>query len=82
MDEADKDRERYAKEMEQYQQTEAYKLFTKKKLEGKRKLEMGDDAENQINGAGGEVKCYLFGGVSIYLQEASLPIFHKLYFSV
>ena len=43
--------------MEQYQQTEAYKLFTKKKLEGKRKLEMGDDAENQINGAGGEVRC-------------------------
>ncbi|XP_072019855.1 high mobility group protein 20A-like [Amphiura filiformis] len=52
LDEADKDRERYAKEIEQYQQTEAYKVFTKKKLEGKRKSEMGEDAENQLNGAG------------------------------
>lgn len=37
LDEAEKDRERYTKEMEQYQQTEAYKLFTKKKHEKKTK---------------------------------------------
>lgn len=52
LDEADRDKERYVKEIEQYQQTEAYKIFTKKKQEGKRKTEMGEDAENQINGAG------------------------------
>ena len=66
LDEAEKDRERYAKEIEQYQQTEAYKLFTKKKLEGKRKLEMGEDAENQLNGAGLEV------------SQQFLPIIHSV----
>lgn len=40
LDEAEKDRVRYSKEMEQYQQTEAYKMFTKKQLEKKAK---GDD---------------------------------------
>lgn len=37
LDEAEKDRERYSKEMEQYQQTEAYKTFTKKQHEKKAK---------------------------------------------
>lgn len=33
LDEADRDRERYQKELEQYQQTETYKLFLKKQSE-------------------------------------------------
>ncbi|XP_077525257.1 high mobility group protein 20A-like [Amblyomma americanum] len=41
LDEAEKDRERYSKEMEQYQQTEAYKMFTKKQHEKKAK---GDES--------------------------------------
>ncbi|KAL1423027.1 hypothetical protein MTO96_021419 [Rhipicephalus appendiculatus] len=41
LDEAEKDRERYTKELEQYQQTEAYRMFTKKQHEKKAK---GDDA--------------------------------------
>lgn len=35
LDEAEKDRERYTKELEQYQQTEAYRMFTKKQHEKK-----------------------------------------------
>lgn len=35
--EAEKDKERYMKELEQYQQTEAYKIFTMKQMEKKRK---------------------------------------------
>lgn len=41
LDEAEKDRVRYSKEMEQYQQTEAYKMFTKKQHE--KKAAKGDD---------------------------------------
>ncbi|XP_076356320.1 high mobility group protein 20A-like [Tachypleus tridentatus] len=37
LDEAEKDKERYVKELEQYQQTEAYRLFTKKQQDKKRK---------------------------------------------
>lgn len=52
LDEAEKDRERYTKEMEQYQQTEAYRLFTKKQHEKKAK---GDDINaNSTNGPGAE----------------------------
>lgn len=40
LDEAEKDRERYTKELEQYQQTEAYRMFTKKQNEKKAR---GDD---------------------------------------
>ncbi|XP_064470654.1 high mobility group protein 20A-like [Ornithodoros turicata] len=46
LDEAEKDRERYTKEMEQYQQTEAYKLFTRKQNE-KTKV---DEKQSNVNG--------------------------------
>ncbi|XP_014671224.1 PREDICTED: high mobility group protein 20A-like [Priapulus caudatus] len=54
LDEADKDRERYAKELEQYQQTEAYKIFLKKQAEKKRKLEAADDADHLSANGGAE----------------------------
>ncbi|XP_033098095.1 high mobility group protein 20A-like isoform X2 [Anneissia japonica] len=49
LDEADRDKERYMKELEQYQQTEAYKLFTKKQQERKKK-EMLDEVDGHLNG--------------------------------
>ncbi|XP_032831579.1 high mobility group protein 20A-like isoform X1 [Petromyzon marinus] len=39
LDEADKDKERYMKELEKYQQTEAYKIFNRKTHEKKQKKE-------------------------------------------
>ncbi|KAG1662227.1 High mobility group protein 20A [Nymphon striatum] len=52
LDEAEKDKERYMKELEQYQQTEAYKIFTLKQMEKKRK----DENENHRdqNGSNGD----------------------------
>ena len=46
LDEAEKDKERYLKELEAYHQTEAYKLFVKKQQEkkkkkGKRSIQLG-----------------------------------------
>ena len=41
LDEAEKDKERYQKELEAYHQTDAYKMFVKKQNEKKRK-EMDD----------------------------------------
>ncbi|GAB6031981.1 High mobility group protein 20A [Chamberlinius hualienensis] len=41
LNEADKDKERYLKELEQYQQTEGYKLFVKKQQEKKIREESG-----------------------------------------
>lgn len=54
LDEAEKDRERYSKELEQYQQTEAYRMFTKKQHEKKAK---GDDgsAAATTNGTAADV---------------------------
>ncbi|XP_035670639.1 high mobility group protein 20A-like isoform X1 [Branchiostoma floridae] len=46
LDEAEKDKERYMKELEEYQQTEAYKLFQKKQQEKKKK----DDDPSTVNG--------------------------------
>lgn len=37
LDEAERDKERYLKELEAYHQTEAYKMFQKKQQEKKRK---------------------------------------------
>ncbi|XP_006824510.1 high mobility group protein 20A-like [Saccoglossus kowalevskii] len=55
LDEAEKDKERYMKELEQYQQTDSYRLFTKKLQEKKRKTELLEDAENRgVNGATAE----------------------------
>jgi len=50
LEEAEKDKERYVKELEAYHQTEAYKMFTKKQAEKRAKE---DDAENRapLNGA-------------------------------
>ena len=39
LDEAEKDKERYTKELESYHQTEAYKLFLKKQQDKKSKCE-------------------------------------------
>lgn len=44
-DEAEKDKERYLKELEQYQQTEAYRIFTAKKLQDKKRRELMDETE-------------------------------------
>ncbi|XP_038058515.1 high mobility group protein 20A-like isoform X2 [Patiria miniata] len=52
LDEADKDKERYVKELDQYQQTEAYRVFTKKQQERKKKGEAGEEGETQTNGTG------------------------------
>lgn len=43
LEEAEKDKERYMKELEQYQQTEAYKIFKKQQEKKKRGL-----CENEI----------------------------------
>lgn len=43
LDEAEKDKERYQKELEAYHQTDAYKMFVKKQNEKKRK-EMDDSS--------------------------------------
>ncbi|XP_071488338.1 high mobility group protein 20A-like [Diadema antillarum] len=51
LDEADRDKERYAKELQQYQQTEAFKAFTKKQEERKLRNEMMEAEESQINGS-------------------------------
>lgn len=51
LDEAEKDRVRYSKEMEQYQQTEAYKMFTKKQHEKKAKGDDGRAATTNGTGA-------------------------------
>jgi len=37
LDEAEKDKERYSKELESYHQTEAYQLFLRKQLDRKNK---------------------------------------------
>ena len=41
LDEAEKDKERYNKELEAYHQTEAYRMFTKKQQEKKMKGKFG-----------------------------------------
>ncbi|XP_033624937.1 high mobility group protein 20A-like isoform X1 [Asterias rubens] len=52
LDEADRDKERYVKELENYQQTEAYKVFAKKQQERKKKVEAGEENDTQTNGTG------------------------------
>ncbi|XP_020781638.1 high mobility group protein 20A [Boleophthalmus pectinirostris] len=50
LDEAEKDKERYMRELEKYQKTEAYKHFTRKvqeKQKGKRHREVGHQAPNE-----------------------------------
>lgn len=52
-DEAEKDKERYLRELEQYQQTEAYRIFTAKKLQDKKRrasgmMDMTDEVEINI----------------------------------
>lgn len=49
LDEAEKDKERYLKELEAYQQTEAYKLFMKKQSDKKRKTEGLDEGEGGVS---------------------------------
>ncbi|KAJ8035793.1 High mobility group protein 20A [Holothuria leucospilota] len=51
LDEAEKDKARYAKELEQYQQTEAYRAFAKKQEERKRKAEEDGDSQLDLTGA-------------------------------
>jgi len=51
LEEAEKDKERYQKELEAYHQTEAYKLFVKKQAASKRKAEGLDEVESSaVNG--------------------------------
>lgn len=52
-EEAEKDKERYMKELEQYQQTEAYKIFTKKQQEKKRK-DLEDEGNMSVNTSNAE----------------------------
>ncbi|XP_072291617.1 high mobility group protein 20A [Eucyclogobius newberryi] len=50
LDEAEKDKERYMRELEKYQKTEAYKHFTRKvqeKQKGKRHRDVGHQAANE-----------------------------------
>ncbi|XP_077567460.1 high mobility group protein 20A isoform X3 [Stigmatopora nigra] len=50
LDEADRDKERYMRELEKYQKTEAYKHFTRKvqeKQKGKRHRDVGNQAANE-----------------------------------
>uniref|UniRef100_T1INM1 HMG box domain-containing protein n=1 Tax=Strigamia maritima TaxID=126957 RepID=T1INM1_STRMM len=49
LEEAEKDKERYMKELEQYRQTETYKIFTQKQQEKKMK-EMEDRENHAVNG--------------------------------
>ena len=56
LNEADRDRERYAKELQQYQQTEAFKAFTKKQEERRLRNELMEAEEAQLNGSGLEVR--------------------------
>lgn len=51
LDEAEKDKERYTKELEQYQQTETFKIFTKKQQEKKRKEMEQQSSGHVINGS-------------------------------
>ncbi|XP_790476.3 high mobility group protein 20A [Strongylocentrotus purpuratus] len=51
LDEADRDKERYAKELQQYQQTEAFKAFSRKQEERKLRNELMEAEEAQTNGS-------------------------------
>lgn len=50
LDEAEKDKERYSKELESYHQTEAYQLFLRKQLDRKNKDD-GESSHGAVNGA-------------------------------
>nr|KAG5692124.1 hypothetical protein BaRGS_014287 [Batillaria attramentaria] len=54
LDEAERDKERYNREMEAYQQTEAYRTF-KKQFTGKSKEDETEAQQQQLNGTGLEV---------------------------
>ncbi|PIK46035.1 putative high mobility group protein 20A [Apostichopus japonicus] len=62
LDEAERDKERYAKELDGYQQTEAYRAFAKKQEERKRKVDRLEDADMPLE---------LSGGVDIRLGDES-----------
>ncbi len=49
LDEAEKDKERYQKELEAYHQTDAYKMFLKKQNEKKKKESEDTTGEQQTN---------------------------------
>lgn len=51
LDDAEKDKERYMKELESYHQTEAYRLFLKKQLHKKTKDDDSDYHHDSVNGA-------------------------------
>eukprot|EP00057_Strongylocentrotus_purpuratus_P023519 XP_011677993.1 PREDICTED: TOX high mobility group box family member 3 [Strongylocentrotus purpuratus] len=55
LDEADRDKERYAKELQQYQQTEAFKAFSRKQEERKLRNELMEAEEAQTNGSAMEL---------------------------
>lgn len=55
LDDAEKDKERYTKELESYHQTEAYKLFLKKQLNKKAKDDESDCHHESINGATNDI---------------------------
>lgn len=52
LDEAEKDKERYLKELEAYHQTEAYKMFLKKQNEKRKKDIDEGESSHAINGSG------------------------------
>ncbi|KAH9367401.1 hypothetical protein HPB48_009235 [Haemaphysalis longicornis] len=72
LDEAEKDRVRYSKEMEQYQQTEAYKMFTKKQHE--KKAAKGDDGRAATtNGTAADQTAVCLGKLALLAKGAVLP---------
>lgn len=73
MDEAEKDKARYAKELEQYQQTEAYRAFAKKQEERKRKAEEDGDSQLDLTGAVDvRVCCGTLTGASGFLSSRKM----------
>ena len=75
LDEAERDKERYLKELEAYHQTEAYKLFLKKQQE-KRKREMdGEPSGSAVNGGGGGIELTPGGRDEEDAPTFDIPIF-------
>lgn len=71
LDEADRDKERYLKELEEYHQTEAYKMF-KKLQEKKQKTDFIDENDSNQSDTGLEI---LADGEDTELPSLDIPIF-------
>ncbi|XP_077567462.1 high mobility group protein 20A isoform X4 [Stigmatopora nigra] len=72
LDEADRDKERYMRELEKYQKTEAYKHFTRKvqeKQKGKRHRDVGNQAANEALHEDTECKDRTVFDIPIFTEE-------------